>query len=194
MANSGINDLEEAFVNSTNISLGHVGVYVADIDRAKAFYCGVIGLKLSDEVAEQGIAFLSGDGQREHHELLLCQSAAIGTSKPTSTRIQQLAFRCGSLEELQEKYQRLLAAGTQIEMTVSHGTAVGVYAFDPEGNRFELYWDTGIWAKQPFMQDVDLTLPAEELSTYVRSFAQEHASDGYVAPKYRQQAYLDIGQ
>lgn len=179
-------------MDSANISLGHVGLYVADIDKAKSFYCDVIGLKLSDEVKEQGIVFLSGDGKREHHELLLCRSSAVGITKSASTRVQQIAFRCGNLEELQEKYRRILAAEIQIEMVVSHGTAVGVYAFDPEGNRFEVYWDTGIWAKQPFMQDIDLTLPTDELKTYVRSFAEAHASEGYVDPKYKHEPYLDL--
>ena len=30
-------------------SLGHVGLYVRDIERSKAFYRDIVGLKISDE-------------------------------------------------------------------------------------------------------------------------------------------------
>lgn len=183
-------------MTSSTISLGHVGLYVNDLERAKAFYCDVVGLSLSDEIPEQGIVFLSGDSRREHHELLLCKSSTLEQSSAQitrlHTRIQQIAFKCRDLGELRQRYDAIVAAGTEIEMVVSHGTAVGVYAFDPEGNRFEVYWDTGIWAKQPFMQDVDLTQPTSDLERDIIAFARTHAEEGYMDPKYRKNAYLDI--
>lgn len=179
-------------MTSNTISLGHVGLYVNDLERAKAFYCDVVGLSLSDEVPEQGIAFLSGDGRREHHELLLCKSSTLEQRSSQTTRVQQIAFKCHDLGELRQRYDAVVAAGTEIEMVVSHGTAVGVYAFDPEGNRFEVYWDTGVWAKQPFMQDVDLTKPIADLEEDIIAFARAHAEEGYMDPRYRKNAYLDI--
>jgi catechol 2,3-dioxygenase len=53
-------------------SLGHVGLYVRDIERSKAFYRDIIGLKISDENPKTGSAFMtSKDRLDEHHELLL---------------------------------------------------------------------------------------------------------------------------
>lgn len=174
------------------LSLGHVGLYVQDLERQRQFYCNTIGLRVSDEIEEQGIIFLSGDEQREHHELLLCRTSTHTSPNIQASKIQQIAFKCGSLQSLQECYRRMIEANVEIEMTVSHGTAAGVYAFDPEGNRFEVYWDTGIWAKQPFMQEIDLNLPTEDLEAIVKQFANEYAASGYVDQKYRTDPYLDI--
>jgi len=38
-----------------------------------------------------------------------------------------------------------------------------VYVFDPEGNRIETYWNTGLEAKQPYGARIDLDKPADEL-------------------------------
>lgn len=180
-------------MSSGTLSLGHVGLYVVDLRRAKQFYCEVIGLQISDEVERQGLAFLSGDVNREHHELLLCKSSQLDPDRAgEKSPLQQVSFRCNSLRDLQEKYRRLLAANTKIEMVVSHGTAVGVYGFDPEGNRFEVYWDTGVWAKQPFMQDIDLTLESETLESAIKDFARAHSAEGYVDERYLSEGYLEI--
>jgi len=46
---------------------------------------------------------------------------------------------------------------------VTHGNAVGIYFFDPERNRIEVYWPTGKDVPQPFKKDVDITLPMDQL-------------------------------
>ena len=56
----------------TVTSLGHVGLYVRDIERSKAFYRDILGLKISDENPKTGSTFMTAKGRREeHHELLL---------------------------------------------------------------------------------------------------------------------------
>ena len=53
-------------------SLGHVGLYVRDIERSKAFYRDIVGLKISDENPKTGSTFMTARGRlEEHHELLL---------------------------------------------------------------------------------------------------------------------------
>jgi catechol-2,3-dioxygenase len=47
--------------------------------------------------------------------------------------------------------------------TVSHGNAVGIYFQDPDGNRVEVYWQTGLDWPQPFDKPVDLTASDEEI-------------------------------
>ena len=50
-----------------------------------------------------------------------------------------------------------------IERTVSHGNALGMYFFDPEGNRIEIYYRTGYDVPQPHGDPIDLEASVEDL-------------------------------
>lgn len=135
-------------------SLGHVGVYVRDIERSKAFYRDILGLKVSDESERSGAVFLTAkDRLDEHHEVLLCPGREDGKV------IQQLSFRCPSLADVKEFYRVFVEHNVPIVRTVSHGNAVSVYFEDPDGNQLEVYWPTGIDWPQPFGKRIDLTAP-----------------------------------
>lgn len=138
-------------------SLGHVGIFVHDVERSKAFYRDVLGLTVSDE-SETGTVFMTARGRHEeHHELLLRPGREDGKV------VQQLSFRCNSLPELKEFYQLFLRRNVPIVRVASHGNAVGVYARDPDDNVVEVYWQTGIDWPQPFGKDIDLTAPDETI-------------------------------
>src|ERR671919_1192327 len=96
-------------------SLGHVGLYVRDIERSKAFYRDILGLKISDENPKTGSAFMTArDRLEEHHELLLVPGREDGKV------VQQISFRCSSLADLKEFYRLLLERNVPIVRTVSH--------------------------------------------------------------------------
>jgi catechol-2,3-dioxygenase len=44
------------------VRIGHVHLKVADIDRALAFYCGVLGFEVTQRVGQQ-VAFISAGGE-----------------------------------------------------------------------------------------------------------------------------------
>jgi catechol-2,3-dioxygenase len=136
--------------------LGHVGLYVRDAEREMAFFRDVIGLQVTDR-SEAGATFMSARPAEEHHELLLVPNAEAATGP------QQVSFYCGSLADLKEYRQRFLDHGVTFERIVSHGNAVGIYVFDPEGNRVEVYWHTGLAWPQPFGKQIDLTRPDDEI-------------------------------
>ena len=56
-----------------------------------------------------------------------------------------------------------------MERIVSHGNAFGMYGRDPEGNRFEVYYRTGVDVPQPHSQALDLTKSDEELMDIARA-------------------------
>ncbi len=61
-------------------SLGHVGIHVRDMERSKAFYRDVLGLKVNDE--SERIIFMSAqDRLAEHHELVLHWTSMYGQAK-----------------------------------------------------------------------------------------------------------------
>ena len=139
-------------------SLGHVGLYVRDIERSKAFYRDIVGLKISDENPKTGSTFMTAkDRLEEHHELLLVPGREDGKV------VQQISFRCASLADVKEFYRMFLEHNVEIIRTVSHGNAVAVYFKDPDDNQVEVYWQTGVDWPQPFGKPVDLTASDEDI-------------------------------
>ena len=53
------------------------------------------------------------------------------------------------------------ASGCNIDRIVNHGIAFGCYFRDPEDNRIEVYWSTGIDYPQPHGDPIDLDEPEE---------------------------------
>lgn len=157
--------------------LGHVGIHCNDLAKQAAFYKDVLGLTETDRDDRFGMVFLSARPDDEHHELLLCG----GRTAPEGTlMVQQISFRCDSLDDVVGYYERFKERGIAFDMIVTHGNAVAVYFYDPEGNRCEVYWNTGLKARQPFLESVDLTRPPEEILAKVREAVASYGETGYV--------------
>ena len=115
--------------------LGHIGIHVLDLEKQKAFYRDILGLTVSDEDPELGMVFMSSRPDDEHHELLLCRGRNVDDQARV---VQQVSFRCNTLEDVVGFYRRFKEHGVKLDMIISHGNAIGVYGFDPEGN----FWVT----------------------------------------------------
>ena len=139
-------------------SLGHVGLLVHDIERSKAFYRDVLGMTVSDE-SDTGTVFMTAqERDQEHHELQLRPGR-----EGDGSIVTQLSFRCGTLAELKAFHRDFLERGVPVERVASHGNAIGIYLWDPDGNTVEVYWPTGIDWPQPFRKPVDLSAADEEI-------------------------------
>ena len=142
-------------------ALGHVGVYAEDIMKQRDFYSRVMGLKIADEDLDgRGMVFMSADPEREHHEFVLVKGRVTNDDAKV---IQQISFIVNSVEDLKDYYHRLKEESITIDRTVSHGNALGIYFFDPEGNRIELYYRTGYNVPQPHGDPIDMEASVEEL-------------------------------
>jgi catechol-2,3-dioxygenase len=157
--------------------LGHVGIHVNDLAMQREFYHDVLGLTVTDENQDMGMIFLSARPEQEHHEFLLCGGR---TAPPGTLLLQQVSFRCEGLEDVQEFYRRLKARDVAIDMVVSHGNAIGVYFYDPEGNRLEVYYSTGFKAQQPYLESIDLEQPANDILAQVEESVKRHNRRSYV--------------
>ncbi len=141
--------------------LGHVGIYAEDLMKQRDFYTRVMGLNIADEdLEERKMVFLSADPIAEHHEFVLMQGRVTADEARV---IQQISFKVSSIDDLREFQQRLEAENMTIERIVSHGNAFGMYFFDPEGNRIEVYYKTGVPVPQPHGDPIDLARSDEEL-------------------------------
>jgi catechol-2,3-dioxygenase len=77
--------------------------------------------------------------------------------------IQQISFKVPTIDDLRGYKKALEAENIKIERIVSHGNAFGLYFFDPEGNRVEVYYRTGFPVPQPHGDLIDLDRTDEEL-------------------------------
>lgn len=140
--------------------LGHVGLWVDDLTLMRAFYTEMMGLSVTDEDLDKGMVFLSARPETEHHELVLAR----GRQTSENVRlIQQVSFRIDSVESLLYFHRRFKEAGVKVQQEVTHGNAYGIYFWDPEGNRIEVYYRVPIDVRQPFRKDLNLDQSPEEV-------------------------------
>ena len=132
--------------------LGHVGFWVDDLDVMRTFYVDVLGLTVTDEDLDKGMVFLSARPGIEHHELVLARGRQ---AMPDTKLVQQVSFRVDSVESLLEFHRRFKEAGVKVQQEVTHGNAYGIYFWDPEGNRIEVYHRVPIDVRQPYRKDLN---------------------------------------
>ena len=138
------------------LGLGHVGIYVRDLERMVAFYRDVMGMTITKQNWRLGIVFLSADPETVDHEIALMRGRP---SAEDPHLIQQISMRVGSLDDLRTFHRRLRAEGLRIERVVNHASAIGCYFFDPEGNRTEVFWLTGRASWVPVANPIDIEQP-----------------------------------
>ena len=133
--------------------LGHVGIYVRDLEAMVAFYRDVMGMQVTKQNWRAGAVFLSADPDAVDHEIALMR----GRPDPADPHlINQISMRVESLDDLRVFRRRLVAAGFRIEGVVNHASAIGCYFFDPEGNRTEVFWVTGRPCWVPTASPIDI--------------------------------------
>ena len=66
-----------------NVRIGHVHLKVSDLERALAFYCGVLGFELTQRYGEQA-AFISAGGYHHHIGLNTWESLVVPLLRRTA--------------------------------------------------------------------------------------------------------------
>lgn len=120
--------------------IGHVHLKVANLDRALAFYQGVLGLELTQRFGTQA-AFLSAGGY--HHHIGLNTWESLGGEPPPAghTGLYHVALLYPTRAALGDALQRLTKAGIPLDGAADHGVSEALYLRDPDNNGVELYWD-----------------------------------------------------
>lgn len=122
------------------VRIGHVHLKVADLERALAFYRGVLGFELTQRYGTQA-AFVSSGGYHHHIGLNTWESAGGSPPPPGTTGLYHLAILYPTRALLADAVRRVLAAGIALEGASDHGVSEAIYLRDPDGNGVELYWD-----------------------------------------------------
>jgi catechol 2,3-dioxygenase len=124
------------------VTIGHVHLRTADIDRVRDFYVGVLGFSVVAEARDVG-----------------------GGPQPDGVAgLHHVAIRYPTRAGLADALRRLQEAGWAIRQASDHGTHEAIYISDPDGNDLELCWDRAFeaWPRdagghiRPVFDDLDL--------------------------------------
>ena len=116
--------------------LNHAVLFVAQLERAIAFYRDIFGFKV---IAREGqMAFLRASRSENHHDLGLLE---VGDRAPRPARgsigLYHLAWELSSITELASAREELIKVDA-LTGESDHGATKSVYGTDPDGNEFEL--------------------------------------------------------
>ena len=136
--------------------LGHLVLYVRNLERSAAFYRDVLGWRQvlpgeGQPMSFPAAAFSSG---RTHHELLLIEVGEDAQALPQGRHVGLYHFglKVGDTDdELRAALAALQAAGVTVVGATDHTVTHSLYILDPDGNEIELYIDVaGVdWASDP---------------------------------------------
>jgi catechol-2,3-dioxygenase len=133
--------------------LGHLVLYVSDLERSRHFYRDVLGFREleTDQPGFPAAAFSSG---RTHHELLLIEVGPQAAPLPRGRRVGLYHFglKVGTTDdELREALATIEANDVTVVGASDHGVTHSLYIADPDGNEIELYIDVQpeVWREDP---------------------------------------------
>jgi catechol 2,3-dioxygenase len=122
------------------VRIGHVHLKVADLERALAFYCGVLGFELTQRYGRDA-AFISAGGYHHHIGLNTWESRGGTPPPPGTTGLYHVAILYPTRAALADALRRLRNAGIPLDGAADHGVSEALYLRDPDENGVELYWD-----------------------------------------------------
>jgi catechol 2,3-dioxygenase len=130
------------------VTIGHVHLRTADIDRVRAFYVDVLGFDVVLEArgvpgwgTTGDILFVAAGGYHHHLGFNTWKSAG-GSPQPDGVAgLHHVALRYPTRAGLADALRRLRAANWPLREIADHGTHEAIYIEDPDGNDLELCWD-----------------------------------------------------
>jgi len=132
--------METRYTIPHSTRIGHVHLKVADLDRALAFYCDLLGFELI-MMAGNDAAFISAGGYHHHIGLNTWYSKNAPPAPVRSAGLFHTAILYPERKDLAVACKRLLDAGYPLTGSADHGVSEAIYLNDPDQNGVELYWD-----------------------------------------------------
>jgi catechol 2,3-dioxygenase len=132
------------------VGIGLVLLTVADLDRALAFYHGVLGFEVTQGYGQDAV-FVSAGGYHHHIGLNTWESKGGRPPAPGTTGLYHLAILYPTRPALADALRRVLQAKIPLTGAADHGVSEAIYLNDPDGNGVELYWDRprNAWPRTP---------------------------------------------
>lgn len=121
--------------------LNHAVLYVRNAERAARFYQDVLGFVVAAHMGDRAYFLKTNATTDNNHDLGLF---SIGDGAPDPTRgervgLYHLAWQVETLPELASARDTLIQANALVGVN-DHGSSLSLYAHDPDGNEFEVFW------------------------------------------------------
>ena len=117
--------------------LQHLVLWVSNVQRSVRFYCDVVGFEV--QRLYPNAAFLKIPGTPDDHHLGLFEQTGVARPDERVARMYHSAWEVGDLVDLARARQRLAEAGALVGSS-DHGVSLSLYAKDPDGLEFEIFW------------------------------------------------------
>src|SRR5437870_13186453 len=117
--------------------LQHLVLWVSNVQRSVRYYCDVVGFEV--QRLYPNAAFLKIPGTPDDHHLGLFEDTGVGRPDERVARMYHAAWEVSDLMDLSRARERLIAARSLVGQS-DHGTSLSLYAKDPDGLEFELFW------------------------------------------------------
>jgi catechol-2,3-dioxygenase len=141
--------------------LNHAVLYVSGLHRSVDFYTRVLGFEVRMQVPGRA-AFLRSPDSANDHDLGLFEVGSGGSRDgQPKVGLYHLAWEVGTLAELAEMRERLVAAGA-LAGESDHRISKSLYARDPDGIEFEVLWRVPVqdWDSE-LARSGSITLPLD---------------------------------
>lgn len=121
--------------------IGHVALYVADVQASKRFYTDILGFEVSDEMdgsmVPGGAVFLRCNP--DHHGIALFQAKG---PNPPDAGLNHIAFEVPTLDDVFRVRDHLRQHNVPIDFEGRRraGVQIAVEFRDPDNHRLEIYW------------------------------------------------------
>jgi catechol-2,3-dioxygenase len=117
--------------------LQHLVLWVADVERSVRFYRDVLGFEVARR--SPNAAFLRIPGGGDDHDLGLFEQPGMRPPDEGAARMYHAAWEVRDLADLARARGILIEARALVGQS-DHGTSLSLYAKDPDGLEFELFW------------------------------------------------------
>ena len=117
--------------------LQHLVLWVSDVERSVRFYCEVLGFEVKARYPRA--AFLRIACSTEDHHLGLFEQPDATRPHEGAARMYHSAWEVGELADLARARRRLIDTGALVGSS-DHGVSLSLYAKDPDGLEFEVFW------------------------------------------------------
>ena len=117
--------------------LQHLVLWISDVDTSVRFYQDVLGFEVT--ARHPNAAFLKIPGTADDHHLGLFEHPDVAPPDERAARMYHAAWEVGAITDLVRARERLVAAGALVGSS-DHGVSLSLYAKDPDGLEFEVFW------------------------------------------------------
>ncbi len=123
-----------------DVTIGHVHLTVADLERSLAFYRDLLGFTVTTRYGDSAV-FLSAGGY--HHHIGLNTWAGKGVTPPPAghSGLFHFAILYPTRKELAKVLQKLIETKYPLTGVADHGVSEALYLNDPDNIGVELYVD-----------------------------------------------------